>query len=69
MGYLEEIGIIAFNTGSESVKINSGDRIAQLILERVYKAEFMLTNDVTKHTTENRANESGEQGFGSTGVK
>ena len=67
--YLAEVGIIAFNTGSESVKINSGDRIAQFILERAYKAEFVPTNDVTKHTTENRANESGEQGFGSTGVK
>lgn len=67
--YLAEVGIIASNTGSESVKINSGDRIAQFILERAYKAEFTPTNDVTKHTTENRANESGEQGFGSTGVK
>lgn len=64
--YLAEVGIIAFNTGHESIQINSGDRIAQFILERAYKAEFTLTDDVTKHTTENRANAQGEQGFGST---
>ena len=68
-GFLQEIGIIIDNIGNEDIQIKQGDRIAQLILERAYKAEFVPTNDVTKHTTENRANESGEQGFGSTGVK
>ena len=64
--YLSEIGIIASNTGLSPVEIHTGDRIAQFILERAYKAEFALTDDVTKHTTENRANAAGEQGFGST---
>lgn len=64
--YLAEVGIILENTGSKVITINPGDRIAQFILERAYKAEFTLTDDVTKHTTENRANAAGEQGFGST---
>ena len=68
-GFLQEIGIIIDNIGNEDIQIKQGDRIAQLILERAYKAEFVPTNDVTKHTTENRANENGEQGFGSTDVK
>lgn len=64
--YLAEVGIILENTGTEPIVISTNDRIAQLILERAYKAEFTLTDDVTKHTTENRANAAGEQGFGST---
>lgn len=68
-GYLAEIGIIVNNIGKEVVSIHTGDKIAQLVLEKVYKAEYTVIDDITTHATENRANSKGEQGFGSTDSK
>lgn len=61
-GYRGEIGVILYNTGFEPFEVNVGDRIAQLVIQKVETAEFEIV-DVLKET------ERGESGFGSTGVE
>jgi dUTP pyrophosphatase len=58
--YRGEIKIILFNYGKEDFLIQKGERIAQLIISRVFRAEFK---------EENSLNESkrGIGGFGHTG--
>lgn len=58
--YRGEIKIILENTGSESIKVNTGDRIAQGVLKKVPKANFIKVRKLNKT---NR----GEGGFGHTG--
>lgn len=58
--YRGEIKIILFNFGHEDFTIEPGDRIAQLILSRVHKAEIVEANTLN-------ATERGTGGFGSTG--
>ena len=58
--YRGEIKIILFNHGKEEFIINNNDRIAQMILMPILKAEF--------EETENLSNTlRGSGGFGSTG--
>lgn len=59
--YRGEVGVILYNVGNESFKINNGDRIAQLVFAEVYQADFIVVDSLTD--TE-RAN----GGFGHTGV-
>jgi dUTP pyrophosphatase len=58
--YRGEINIIMFNLGKEDFTIQKGDRIAQLIISRVFRANL---------SEENTLNESkrGTGGFGHTG--
>lgn len=58
--YRGEIKVILINHGTESFKIAKGDRIAQLILEKLETYEFV-------ETTEFVDTERSEGGFGSTG--
>ncbi|MHB8338227.1 MAG: dUTP diphosphatase [Ignavibacteriaceae bacterium] len=58
--YRGEIKIILFNFGKENFKISRGDRIAQIILSKVYLAKFIQTNDLADSSR-------GEGGFGHTG--
>jgi len=60
--YRGNVGVILFNFGDEPFAVAQGDRIAQLILERILMAELqeMPTLDATQR---------GEGGFGSTGKK
>lgn len=59
--YRGEIKVILFNTDNQKVfKVNVGDRIAQLIIEKHYNLEFVEQEDLT---VTNR----GEGGFGSSG--
>jgi dUTP pyrophosphatase len=60
-GYRGEIGVILFNTSNKPFIINQGDRIAQLVIQKVETAEFEFV-DVLDNT------ERGDGGFGSTGV-
>jgi dUTP pyrophosphatase len=57
--YRGEIKVILYNVGKKEVVIRNGERIAQAVLNKVYRAEFY----------EDSLNESerGEGGFGSTG--
>jgi dUTP pyrophosphatase len=60
--YRGEIKVILFNFGQESFRIESGDRIAQLIFNRVVQAQFILV-DQLKET------KRGNGGFGHTGTQ
>ena len=58
--YRGEIKIILFNHGKEEFIVNNGDRIAQMILMPVLKAEFEEVEELPKTVR-------GSGGFGSTG--
>ena len=58
--YRGEIKVIIYNHGNKNFMINSGDRIAQMILAPVIKIEFEEVNDLPSSIR-------GESGFGSTG--
>jgi dUTP pyrophosphatase len=60
--YRGEIKIILINLSSEEQVINSGDRIAQMVIQKVERIEWI-------NTTELEVSERGEGGFGSTGKK
>ncbi|KAJ6664117.1 hypothetical protein lerEdw1_008332 [Lerista edwardsae] len=58
--YRGNVGVVLFNFGKESFKVNKGDRIAQLICERIYYPdleEMQVLDDTDR----------GSGGFGSTG--
>jgi dUTP pyrophosphatase len=59
--YRGEIKVILHNTGSDRFIVNPGDRIAQLILEKIIIPEVVLV-DTLDNTTR------GADGFGSTGA-
>lgn len=59
--YRGEIGIVMINWGSESFLIKRGDRIAQMIISRVYRADLEEMDDLD-------ATLRGKGGFGHTGV-
>jgi len=60
--YRGEIKVILFNTDKENYfKINIGDRIAQLIIEKHFNFEFEIVEDLSY-------TQRGEGGFGSTGT-
>ncbi|KAF8764266.1 Deoxyuridine 5'-triphosphate nucleotidohydrolase like protein [Argiope bruennichi] len=58
--YRGNLGVVLFNFGSEEFKVNKGDRIAQLICEKISYPE--LEEVETLNDTER-----GDGGFGSTG--
>jgi len=58
--YRGEIKIILFNHGKEEFTVNNSDRIAQMILMPVLKAEFEEVDELPKTVR-------GSGGFGSTG--
>ena len=75
-GYRGEVGVVLINLApqlvvnaldvtfdpSSSLLIHPGDRIAQLIIERCYPAEWVEKDILEKET------ERSQEGFGSTGV-
>lgn len=56
------VGVILFNLGDVDFEVKSGDRIAQLILERISMADVEEVEELND-------TERGSGGFGSTGVK
>jgi dUTP pyrophosphatase len=60
--YRGEIKIILFNFGQEDFVIKRGDRIAQIVLSKVYKMDIEETYDLNN-------SERGAGGFGHTGTK
>ena len=58
--YRGEIKVILFNHGKEEFIINNNDRVAQMILMPIIKAEFQEIEDLPKTLR-------GSGGFGSTG--
>ena len=59
--YRGEIGIIMINHGQESVTLNPGDRIAQLVIAPVVRAQLLAVEDLEQ-------TQRSEGGFGHTGV-
>ncbi len=60
--YRGEVGIIMTNWGPEPFTIKRGDRIAQMIVSRVFQADLVETEDLDDTSR-------GQGGFGHTGVK
>jgi len=61
-GYRGEILIGAVNLGNEKVIFEAGDKVAQVLIQKIEYAEI---EEVQELNTADR----GEQGFGSTGAK
>ncbi len=59
--YRGEIKIILMNLSDEDFVINPGDRIAQMVLSKVYKIEWELSDNLTD-------TQRGDGGFGHTGI-
>lgn len=62
--YRGEIRAILFNHGKVPVEIQKGDRIAQIIFERIYTPDVLTEAPLEELTNTNR----GAGGFGSTGA-
>ncbi len=60
--YRGEIGIILINFGKAPFVISMGDRIAQMVLSKVYRAEFTVVAELDETSR-------GEGGFGHSGVE
>jgi dUTP pyrophosphatase len=60
-GYRGEIEVTLLNTDlSESIHLVCGDRIAQLVVQQVSRADFVVVDELPD-------SDRGQQGFGSTG--
>lgn len=62
--YRGEVQVLLVNHGAESFTIESGDRIAQLVVAPVVQVEIEVLNDEAALG----GTERGHRGFGSTGV-
>ena len=60
--YRGEIGVILVNLSNEEFVIENGERIAQLIIAKHERAEWIEVEELSETSR-------GEGGFGSTGVK
>jgi len=60
--YRGEIGIILINWGEEPFLIKRGDRIAQMIISKVYRADLVIVDDLDETSR-------GPGGFGHTGIE
>jgi len=58
--YRGEIGVLLINHGEAPFAIHRGERIAQMVIAAVVRAEFALASELS-------ATERGSGGFGSTG--
>ena len=58
--YRGEIKIILFNFSDKHFVVKRGDRIAQIVISKVYKADFLEVNDLKESAR-------GAGGFGHTG--
>lgn len=59
--YRGPVGVILFNHSDVDFEVKAGDRIAQLILEKIVTPEVLEVEDLDSTAR-------GEGGFGSTGV-
>ena len=60
--YRGEIGVILVNLSNEDFVIENGERIAQLVIAKHERAEWISVEELSETSR-------GEGGFGSTGVK
>ena len=57
-----EIGVILINLGQEDFVVNDGERIAQMVIAKHERAEWVVVEELDE-------TERGEGGYGHTGVK
>ena len=55
------VGVILYNSGDKGFKIDHGDRIAQMVIAPVVRADFVMADKLTK-------TRRGSDGLGSTGI-
>lgn len=55
------MGVVLFNHGEQDFVIQRGDRVAQLVLERISMADAVEVDELA-------GSERGADGFGSTGI-
>ena len=60
--YRGEVGVVLFNHGDQDFQVNMGDRIAQLILERIDTPPVVEVSGLGEIVR-------GSSGFGSTGMQ
>ncbi|OUR98082.1 deoxyuridine 5'-triphosphate nucleotidohydrolase [Flavobacteriales bacterium 33_180_T64] len=60
--YRGEVGVILVNLSNEDFTIENGERVAQLVIAKHERAEWIEVNELSETSR-------GEGGFGSTGVK
>ena len=60
--YRGEIGVILVNLSNEDFTIENGERIAQLVITKHERAEWIVTEELTETSR-------GSGGFGSTGTR
>jgi len=60
--YRGEIGVLLINLSVEEFEIKKGDRIAQLVIAKHERAEWVESKSLSE-------TKRGNQGFGSTGIK
>ncbi len=60
-GYRGEVGIILINAGSEDFHVERGDRIAQMVIQRLPDVELLPVDELARSAR-------GAGGFGSTGT-
>jgi dUTP pyrophosphatase len=60
--YRGEVGVILVNLSNETVCIENGDRIAQLVFAKIETIDWIEVNNTD-------ATDRGTGGFGSTGIK
>jgi dUTP diphosphatase len=61
-GYRGEVGVIMLNAGNEPFAIKRGDRIAQMVINKLPEVEIVAVNELSETAR-------GKGGFGSTGKK
>ena len=61
-GFRGELGVILYNSSLTPIRFNAGDRIAQLVIQKVETPRIMFVTTISHDT------ERGDNGFGSTGV-
>lgn len=59
--YRGEIGLVLINWGTEPFTIRRGDRVAQMVISRVFRVEMTLRDDLDE-------TDRGEGGFGHSGT-
>ena len=59
--YQGELMVPAWNRSEQEFEINSGDRIAQMIIVPIVQADFEIVEDFEE-------SERGAKGFGSSGI-
>ena len=58
--YRGEIKVLLFNHSDKEFQIEQGDRIAQLLIQKIERVEFLAADQLSETTR-------GQMGFGSTG--